>query len=92
MTGDLPAAALRLMASCTVRTHLRDESRRGRIYHSGQSRGEVIICGRKFASINEAARTLHRSDHTIRRWLAGEPGATLEIGPPRRHKRRNAKS
>ena len=69
MTGDIPAAAFRLFTSLPVRTHLRDESRRGRIYHSGQSRGEVIICGRKFASINEAARRLRMSRHSIRRMV-----------------------
>ncbi len=72
MKGDIPAAAVRLAAALTVRTH----SMSFRPYSERESANHVAACivrGRRYASLSEAARKLHVCRDTVRRWIkAGE--------------------
>lgn len=76
MTGDIPAAALRLLSSLPVRTHERysPETRaRLRAYHkrTPDQRGDgtqarpLRYKGRTFKSITEAKTQLHMSPKTL---------------------------
>lgn len=69
MTGDLPAAALRLMSQCVVRTHIARESAQRSAKPVNTIPRAIIIGGVRFKSVNEASRKLNRADRTIRRWL-----------------------
>lgn len=85
MKHDLPAAAQRLMSSCSVHTYEREQparssenrgkraKNRGRgitlIYGKGGSARPVEVEGRTYASAAQAAVALHKSTRTIYAWL-----------------------
>lgn len=72
MTGDLPAAALRLMSQCPVRTHEAKLPTRSEANHTRP----VKIGGVTYESLTEAARQLRCNRETLRKRLkAGKTDA-----------------
>lgn len=67
MRGDLPAAALRLAAQSSVRTHRRAVY----VHLQGSTASKAIIIeGRSYDSIKQAKERLHVCTKTITNWLA----------------------
>lgn len=69
MTGDLPAAAVRLMSSCPVRTHVRTPQAYAERLSVNNFRN-VIVDGVRYESLTEAGRQLGRSRGAIRNMIA----------------------
>lgn len=68
MTGDVPAAALRLMAELPVRTHLRTMTAAHNIRFKNNTRG-VIIGRTVYESVTDAGRQLGKSRGAIRNMI-----------------------
>lgn len=68
MRGDLPLPALRLLSSCTVRTHERSETAYTQERNANNVR-PVIVGGERYESLTEAARHLKYSRERIRNMI-----------------------
>lgn len=66
MTGDIPAAALRLMSALPVRTH---ERRTFVGVQGSKNVRPIVIDGRGYASIKEVKRRLRVCSKTVTNWL-----------------------
>ena len=69
MTGDLPAAALRLMSALPSRTHEWQPKRREHDKEYIPNGRRVQIGARIYASLTDAAQRLRLSRHSIRRMV-----------------------
>lgn len=67
MKGDLPASAVHLLSTCTVRTH----ERKDYFHIQGSKETKPIrINGRRYESIMDVKRSFSVGSKTVEKWLA----------------------